>query len=259
MALLSIDRCAVIFDWDDTLMPTTYLNGRNVFHGPIEPEKMSEFVAKVAPLQDQVKLLLQAAQTVGHVFILTNAEVHWVTMCCQKVWPGFTDFLTMHQIPVISGRTYESRFPQQPLMWKYQAILEEILPRGLFRCLVGVGDASTDRGALRQVCYEQSLIMKSFWCRQAESVEDILQRTRFMTHYLPTVAHDVLDLDLRLYMDHVESITVVADLDLVTHPVLETVLETVCWNSEWDDRTKPYTSIQELSLDWEDLCSPVVV
>lgn len=76
-------------------------------------------------LESLVIQLLQIAQTYGKIFIVTNAETGWVQLSAQKFMPGLIPYLSA--ITIISARsTFESRFPDSPAQWKYQAFTSVI-------------------------------------------------------------------------------------------------------------------------------------
>jgi len=61
-----------IFDWDDTLLPTSYL-GRN---GLLEYKEDTQDFLK--PLDESSSSLLQKSLLYGDIFIITNAAKGWV-------------------------------------------------------------------------------------------------------------------------------------------------------------------------------------
>jgi hypothetical protein len=63
-----------VFDWDDTLMATTHLVQEEEEHKPVTfPE-----------LSTSIKQLLAVALELGHVYIITNAEIAWIQKCIEE-------------------------------------------------------------------------------------------------------------------------------------------------------------------------------
>jgi hypothetical protein len=60
-----------VFDWDDTLMATTHLIQSTP--GVVFPE-----------LSESIKKLITIALGLGHVYIITNAEIGWVQKCIDE-------------------------------------------------------------------------------------------------------------------------------------------------------------------------------
>ncbi|KAG3151948.1 hypothetical protein PC128_g22883 [Phytophthora cactorum] len=104
-----------VFDWDDTLCPTTWLHFRGllVAHGLINGAPSMEietFEEKVLPspltssdrqrlelLERQVLELLQLAARFGPVFIVTAASLPWVVASAEHFLPRVRQFLLDNQ------------------------------------------------------------------------------------------------------------------------------------------------------------------
>jgi len=85
------DTC-IIFDWDDTLFPSSYVE-REGFHGvssfdELPRESQSQFI----DLERQIMTLLKKASEYGHVLIITNAQNGWVEFCCKRFLPNLMYF-----------------------------------------------------------------------------------------------------------------------------------------------------------------------
>ncbi|CAE7772202.1 unnamed protein product, partial [Symbiodinium pilosum] len=97
-------QTVIIFDWDDTLLCTSFLNLRQE-HG------LSHAVERcLKEIEAASKKLVQLAQRMGRTFIITNAMSGWVEYSAAKWAPGMLDAL--QKVPVISARTkFEGEFP----------------------------------------------------------------------------------------------------------------------------------------------------
>lgn len=102
-----------IFDWDDTILPTSYL----LYIGS---EKMtSDVEAKLQALDQQVAKLLTKASKIGMTYIVTNGMEGWVEKSSKMHLP--LTYQTIHQrrITVISARArYQEEYPNEPRKWK---------------------------------------------------------------------------------------------------------------------------------------------
>jgi hypothetical protein len=91
------DETCFIFDWDDTILPSTWVQGQG----------------------------LRLAKELGTVVFVTNAERGWVELSCQKFMPSLCS--AIQDIKVLSARTtYESPCNKSPLDWKLRAFEAEI-------------------------------------------------------------------------------------------------------------------------------------
>lgn len=86
-------NAVVIFDWDDTLLPTSYLKhvvvpGLPVTEqdGPVEPQ--SPFYADLYAHAQIVEEILRAASKVAHVAIVTLATRWWVDISAARYLPA---------------------------------------------------------------------------------------------------------------------------------------------------------------------------
>merc|ERR1719160_1844633 len=102
---IASDVTLIILDWDDTLLPSTWLqqHGLNIV-GPLLPtEEQRALLAQVAKF---VIKTLRRAKKLGQVIIITNGEKGWVELSCSKFLPGVLPLL--EGIKILSARsTYE--------------------------------------------------------------------------------------------------------------------------------------------------------
>ena len=110
----------IIFDWDDTLLPTSFLTPNGVYDETLKlGEKDKE---KIAKLEFNILRLLSISIEKGNVYIITNAGPGWVEYSAERYYPSIVKLLS--QITIISARgEYESFYPNDSRMWKIQAFL----------------------------------------------------------------------------------------------------------------------------------------
>ena len=110
----------IIFDWDDTLLPTSFLTKNGVYNENLVLSNTDQ--EKIKKLENNVYSILYKALDKGDVFIITNAGPGWVEYSAEKYYPKIVDLL--NKIHIISARgEYESKFPNDSKMWKTQAFL----------------------------------------------------------------------------------------------------------------------------------------
>jgi len=89
---------AVILDWDDTLFPTSFLQdklGLNMCRkladqkGSLPWAQRAAISSEIAACEKSAIELLRAADTRGHVFIVTLARPGWVNLLCNNFFPKF--------------------------------------------------------------------------------------------------------------------------------------------------------------------------
>jgi len=117
------DETLLIFDWDDTVLPSTWVQANNIrldrCHEllPWQREMLSEAAQTVAET-------LRMAKQFGTVVFVTNAERGWIELSCQRFMPTLYPFL--EGIKVLSARTMYERSGASPFDWKHWAFESEI-------------------------------------------------------------------------------------------------------------------------------------
>jgi hypothetical protein len=148
------DSTIMLFDWDDTLLSSTWLSsmGHRVDDSqPLPPELLSE----LEDLEDLVIGTLRDAQRFGRVCVVTNAEAGWVQLSAARFMPRVLKHLDASEIRIISARSiYEIDFPNSPSDWKTQAFRSELEKHPKFPDslnLLVLGDSVSERDAAHAV------------------------------------------------------------------------------------------------------------
>ena len=138
-------KTLIIFDWDDTLLCTSYLNPFSTGSNKIFSSKAINHLKKI---EGSVEKLLKAATQLGQTFIITNAEGGWVEYSAQMYMPKVYELFD--KVKIISAREkYERMFPGNPNEWKNQAFLltGEDLEESTITNLVVMGDSKIEMDA----------------------------------------------------------------------------------------------------------------
>jgi hypothetical protein len=110
----------IIFDWDDTLLCTSFLTPNGVYNEDMELNDKDK--EKFAKLEFSVLRILTAAINKGDTYIITNAAPGWVEFSAEKYYPSVKNIL--NKVHIISARgEYESSYPGDSRMWKIQSFL----------------------------------------------------------------------------------------------------------------------------------------
>mmetsp|Transcript_90769 Transcript_90769/g.290935 ORF Transcript_90769/g.290935 Transcript_90769/m.290935 type:complete len:338 (-) Transcript_90769:191-1204(-) len=85
----------IIFDWDDTLCPTSSVRHLTDFDrfGRLKSKLNRETRSELKMLSDVVVPILKLAKSIGHVIMVTNARSPWVDISCQSFLPDVKDAL----------------------------------------------------------------------------------------------------------------------------------------------------------------------
>merc|ERR1719253_480573 len=148
-------QTVIIFDWDDTLLCTSYLNNLSTFWTmPEETERQLKRIGKLS------QKLLEDSLRLGHTFIITNAMPMWVQYSAAKYVPEMLP--TLEKVRVISARgKYEKQFPRV-CEWKVQAFLDiqRQMDSQIITNLVSLGDSVFEMNATHAMAkqFDTSLV-----------------------------------------------------------------------------------------------------
>jgi len=110
-----------IFDWDDTLLPTTFIQQQGF------PNMNPDVLKHLEPIDDSSSKILEKAWNLGEVFIVTNAFEGWIELSSGLYMPKTIQIIKEKRIKLLSARAkYERRYPKDPHRWKKEAFLETI-------------------------------------------------------------------------------------------------------------------------------------
>lgn len=159
----------IIFDWDDTLLCSS------VVHSLRPPSKK-----ELEELECAVRAVLTTAMGLGDTLIVTNGNRTWVQDSARRYLPGLLGLLS--KMTVVSARAlFESKYPQDPFMWKraaFEYLLTDVrqFPRESSLNLVVFGDQNPEIDAARHMArvIGNSTVVKTVKFREAPSVAELI-------------------------------------------------------------------------------------
>jgi len=194
-------QTVIIFDWDDTLLCTTFLNFRQdqALTPTIERQLRSIERAGVK--------LLERALCLGHTFIITNAMNGWVEYSAAKWCPEYLQVL--QKVRVISARgKYESQFPNEVSQWKIQSFLEvqRQLNSEIITNLISLGDSNFEMDAVHVMGKEFSqAFIKTIKFQEHPNPEELLKQLELVTQKFEKIVENARNLKIGLERKRVSS------------------------------------------------------
>jgi hypothetical protein len=187
----------IIFDWDDTLFPTTWLREQGLLEeeAVITPEQD----ARLEALADLAALTLETAKRRGGVAIVTNAEQGWVEMSCEAIMPSLQPHLA--GVRIVSARSrHEKHGLFAPTTWKCLAF-EELVAEfyGVFdqsdvalrRNIVSIGDSEYEMEALKWVATGTDCHAKCLKLMHQPCLEQLIEQQEQLAGFVDDVVdHD---------------------------------------------------------------------
>jgi len=180
----------ILLDWDDTIMPTTYLQRRGI---DLTTTEVPEDVASaLSAYGEHAANTLRALLLHGNVVIVTNAEWGWVELTAARFLPAVEPFF--RDLECISARsTFEPKGYVTPAEWKEEAFAQVVNLRFGDRRgmpVLSIGDAKHEREAVHRLALRCGIVPKSVKLMVLPDV-DMLQREHELlfdqVHHLCTV------------------------------------------------------------------------
>ena len=193
-----IHNCIIIFDWDDTLLPTSFLTPGGTFYEDImltesEAKKMSE-------LEELVLNLLTETREKGTVYIITNAGKGWVEYSAGRFYPKILPIL--EKIKIVSARgEYEKAYPGNSRQWKIEAFLrlQNSVNLALVTNLICLGDSLFEMEAGRILASKFSeAFIKSIKFREAPKLEELIKQLKLVCNQFGSIYASVKNLTIRV-------------------------------------------------------------
>lgn len=117
----------IIFDWDDTILSSTWLLSQGLTTAKnciLQPWHEIELEKLTVEVINNLNISLHF----GTVVIVTNAERGWVELSGRKFLPRVLDFILEKNIKIFSARsTYEPKGYKQPVEWKREAFRDGVI------------------------------------------------------------------------------------------------------------------------------------
>lgn len=180
----------IIFDWDDTLCPTTWLYDKDMVakSGPITREQYEWLHV----MSVHIKSILSIASTYGHVMILTNASPGWVPYCVKRYFPDCEAIVLRCDIHY-AWNAEETDFRK----WKKIHLSTYTTSTTPYARVLGVGDRWDDREAVRST-FENKCCVKTVKFMNAPEVRNLVYELMAMGHMMDGLIRDCNNYDIVL-------------------------------------------------------------
>lgn len=196
----------IVWDWDDTLCPTSWICMEGLTLNGVSPSK--EQLETLKAVDDQVATTMELARTKGTNVIITNAERGWVQLASRAWMPKLA--AAIRGVRVLSARTeYESASCQHPIAWKARAFGEVTKTHferhgAAVETLISFGDSAAERQAALQVWpaivsekgKANAVYMKSVKLSERPTVTTLMSSHTMLVSMLTTLVEHAGHLDL---------------------------------------------------------------
>lgn len=144
----------IVFDWDDTLLGSHWLQQKGVRASALAETITLEIVEAFVPLMEAAHEVLTKAKAMGTVVIITSATADWIPHSASLLMPAIMPLLD--DVRVISAQDKYKHLGISPNFWKRSAFIDEI--EGVFqrkagarRNIVSIGDSRLEFEAIQNL------------------------------------------------------------------------------------------------------------
>jgi len=190
-------QTAIIFDWDDTLLCTSFL----VPTGYIDDEPIPEALQTHLQNLDSVSsTILAKAISKGKTYIITNASPGWVEHSSKKFLPTVHELLP--QVKIISARGgYEALYPGNSHQWKIEAFLEtqRDLEHSPITNILALGDSHIEMDAAHHLATKfATALIKTVKFRENPNPDELFKQLNLVKEKFDHICDNVKNLTIRL-------------------------------------------------------------
>jgi hypothetical protein len=203
------DSTVTVLDWDDTLMPSTWLKDQGLSSAALADKFgiTKEMVDACEEVAVHVQRVIQKAQEYGKVFIITNGTHGWVEKSCELFMPSIRNLVL--SLPIISAADLYRYFSKDPISWKRMAFRRDLLDRAFggmpraARVVISIGDGYAEQQASRNLMmigsYSQVglLSVRSLKIVESSSPAVLIRQLDEICQVLPSLATQSGDFDLQ--------------------------------------------------------------
>jgi len=211
---VNIKENLIILDWDDTILPTSWLEINNV-----KPKSIvkSFYTKEMALYENYCYEFLNEVKKNANVIIITNADEGWVESTCKEYLPKILPIIST--LKIISAFTLYNKIFDSPFKWKEMAFKNEIElyikeNPNIVKNILSIGDAEYERIAVRSINKNKKLegtseifFIKSIKLSENPNLELIREQLDVITKNITSIISKKETLDLVLGYKSTLSIT----------------------------------------------------
>ena len=191
-------NCIIIFDWDDTLLPTSFLTKGGTFYEEIQLSTSEQ--KKMSELENLVLDILNESIEKGTVYIITNAGQGWVEFSADKFYPKIIPILG--KIKIISARgEYEKDYPGNSRQWKIEAflVLQNTVNINLITNIICLGDSLFEMEAGRILASKfPEAFIKTIKFREAPKLDELIKQLKLVNKQFNSIYSSIKNLTIRV-------------------------------------------------------------
>ena len=188
----------IIFDWDDTLLCTSFLSNYNFdIEEVLKKNNNYELLYK---LEKKIFEILSLSIQKGEIYIITNAEKGWVEYTSQIFFPSIIKLL--NHVKIISAREENQiLFPNDIRMWKINSFnnaFRQFDHDGIIN-IISIGDSffEIEASKLLNSKFFNSFI-KTVQFVQSNKIEELIDQIELVTYKFDFIVNSPKNYTIKL-------------------------------------------------------------
>lgn len=189
----SRSQALLIFDWDDTLLPSTWFRAwrnRACGRGPLVDQDLRKHAK-------QVEAVLREARRLGPVAIVTLARENWLSNTARECLPGVDIHALFHELGI---QVYYSREENCPGAWEsgdFEALKRASMARcikswsseGARASVLSIGDSAIERDALTSLLGDEPCgpLCKTLKMLEEPRISELTEQLKQLTSCLSSL------------------------------------------------------------------------
>lgn len=188
----------IVFDWDDTLLCTSFLTPNGLFIEEMELEKIEK--EKMQILDNLVFKILNLAVENADTFIITNAEPGWVEYSAKRFYPIVYSILK--NVKILSARgEFEKKHPNNSRQWKIQSFLKMAIEfdKNLITNFICLGDSLIEMEAAHIfVSKFTKAFIKTVKFKESPNLDELIKELTLVSNQFLMIFSAIKNLTIRV-------------------------------------------------------------
>jgi hypothetical protein len=163
-----------IFDWDDTLFPTSFLMKEGIIKTDVN--NLSEEIKILLTILEKACInILNLAINRGNVYIITNSSINWINYSSKIYFPKLKTILD--KIIIISAR--DEYGYMNPFNWKQKAFLKvtKDINTRMINNIICLGDSMLELEAAKNLASKfNGPCLKTIKFKENPGIEDLIRQ-----------------------------------------------------------------------------------
>jgi hypothetical protein len=195
-----------LVDWDDTLFPTAFVNKNNI--NLKNPSDIDNYKLFFIELDKKILELLSKLNSLGAVYIITNASIIWIKNCLN-ILKKTKKFIMDNKIRIMSARDIYYKLNNSPLKWKiltFQNVIDIIINNNDNRNILNIhsiGDATYEYYGLLNLDdyiknkYKNKFLLKSIKFLDMPTFEQIIDQLTVLVKNIENISNKINYIDIK--------------------------------------------------------------